>query len=261
MKKLESLAQNFLHSFYLHAWPDKNLIPTIEKLTIDEAYAVQNIVNTVRTNKNERIAGYKVGCTSPAIQSQFGIKEPIYAPIFHPHIHQQRDLNLSINHYNKLAIEPEMVIVIKKDISGYKLTDHQIIDSIDYVNIGIELHNYHFWSQPPCLQELICSGGIHSGLIVGSHKIEPNRLDFKSEVFSVFSDGQLVLNADASQIMGGPLLSLRWLIEKLTKNNSGLKQGEIVIPGCPTALFPIDKEMQLKVKIDNIGEVEAMFVV
>ena len=63
-----------------------------------------------------------------------------------------------------------MVICLNRDLSGEDLPDEELIDAIDYVSPGIELHHYTFWHQPPTTQELICTGGIHAGVIVGEAK-------------------------------------------------------------------------------------------
>jgi len=37
----------------------------------------------------ESVVGYKVGCTSAAIRSQFGLKEAICGRLFHPHVQEE----------------------------------------------------------------------------------------------------------------------------------------------------------------------------
>lgn len=127
-------------------------------------------------------------------------------------------------HYLNCAIEPEMVLKISGDLQGKDLEGQQLIQAIAYVSPGIEMHEFNFWMKPPTIQELICSGGIHTGLIIGSQKISPQDLNFIEEEFSVFKDNWLVTAGLASEIMdGGPLHSLRWLENSLTESGSHLK--------------------------------------
>jgi len=74
------------------------------------------------------------------------------------------------------------------------------------------------------LQELICSNGIHAGLVVGDSKSSPNNLSFEPEWFKVYKDDKIITKAKASVIMGGPKLinisedtKLIILIEKVGK--------------------------------------------
>ncbi len=134
-----------------------------------------------------------------------------------------------------------------------------MIDAIECVGAGIEIHNFRFWFAPPTSQELICSGGIHAGLIVGKTKVSPKQLPFKHELFSVRKNGELITQAPASQIMGGPIDSLRWLVDSLTSRGSRLKKGYLVIPGSPVELTCIDQGTELSVEIEGVGVVISHF--
>jgi 2-keto-4-pentenoate hydratase len=152
-----------------------------------------------------------------------------------------------------------MVLTIGVDLCGIGLPHDQLIDAIECVSAGIELHNFRFWFTPPTSQELICSGGIHAGLIVGNTKVSPKQLSFEHELFSVRKNGEFTTEAPASEIMGGPIHSLRWLVDSLTKRGSCLKKGSLVIPGSPVGLTCIDQDTALSVEIDGVGVVVAHF--
>jgi 2-keto-4-pentenoate hydratase len=51
-------------------------------LTPEHACSLQGQVKRLREARGERVIGYKVGCTSPAIQAQLGIREPIFGRVF-----------------------------------------------------------------------------------------------------------------------------------------------------------------------------------
>jgi 2-keto-4-pentenoate hydratase len=256
-KLVEKFAEGFFNTFYNGCWGGDTQY-SISDLSVHESYAVQDLVAKRKTARGERTVGYKIGCTSSAIQSQFGLNEPILGRLFRPHIFNEgKELNWKS--YVNCAIEPEMVLKIGKDLEGENLTDKTLISAIEYVSPGIEIHNFKFWFTPPTLQELICSNGIHAGLIVGSSKSSPDKLSFESELFKVYKDGKIITEAIASEIMGGPLHSLRWLIGKLTKRNEVLRAGSLVIPGSPVELINICEDTKLKIFIEKVGEAAAYF--
>ncbi len=256
MKSLNHIAEDFYHSFYCKEWPGKDV--AIKRLSIEEAYKVQDLVTKKRIASGERIAGYKVGCTSTAIRKQFGLTEPINGKLFHPHILDSK-VKIDWSDYINCAIEPEMVLKIGKDLKGMDLSDRELIDAIAYVSPGIEIHEFNFWVQPPTIQELICSGGIHTGLIVGDQRVDPPNLLFKNEIFYVYKNGSLITSAPCSEIMGGPIQSLRWLVNSLVKKGLFLKKESLVIPGSPVELVPIVEDSKLKVAIDNVGSLTSFF--
>ena len=152
-----------------------------------------------------------------------------------------------------------MIFTIGKDLKGKNLPDDVLIEAIAYVSPGIEIHQFKFWQPPPTIQELICSGGIHAGLIVGSDRVRPADLPFSGEMFSVYKNGEMITSAPASEIMGGPLHSLRWLVDYLTAKGDSLKKDSLVIPGSPVELVRIDQDTKLKVAIEGVGNVAIMF--
>ena len=227
-------------------------------LSLDEAYRVQDLVIQKRLDQGETVVGYKVGCTSPAIQSQLGLAEPICGRLFAPYLYDET-ADLYWNDYSNCAIEPEMVLKIGKNLKGYNLPDEILMAAIDYVSPGIEIHNYKFWYEPVTSQELICANGIHAGLVVGQAKVLPQNLSFETELFEVHKNGQFIAAAPASAIMGGPLHSLRWLTGFLTQTGQSLPSNTFVIPGSPVELIHIDEDTQLTVNISKIGSTVMKF--
>jgi len=256
MKSLEVIAAGFYHAFYKKKWLGAE--PSLSNLSMDDAYAAQDSVTKKRIEAGERVVGFKVGCTSRAIRKQFGLSEPISGKLFQPYIYDD-NAKFDYDNFANCAIEPEMVLKIGKDLEGVDLSDEELIDSIEYVSPGIELHNYIFWNEPPTVQELICSGGIHAGLIVGDQKVDPRTLGFKDEMFSVYKDDTLITSAPSSEIMGGPIISLRWLVTFLTNKGEMLKKGSLVIPGSPVELVNIDQDTELKIAIDGVGSLTTRF--
>jgi 2-keto-4-pentenoate hydratase len=257
MRSIDLFARKFTQAFYARDWSGA-LEPSVFQLSTAEAYAVQDLVAERRVQRGEKIVGYKVGCTGEAIRSQFGLNEPISGRLFSPHLHEEATF-VNRNNYVNCAVEPEMVLTMGADLCGTHLPDDQLRDAIEYVSPGIELHNFKFWFDPPTSQELICSGGIHAGLIVGESRASPKQLSFEHELFSVRKNGDLIAQASASEIMGGPIHSLRWLVDSLTLRGLSLRKGSLVIPGSPVELVRVDEDIELCVEIEGVGVVVSNF--
>ena len=52
------------------------------RLTIEEAYALQDAVVKLRLGEGETVVGYKVGCTGPGTTKLFGMQGPIRGTLF-----------------------------------------------------------------------------------------------------------------------------------------------------------------------------------
>lgn len=238
---------------------DRDDLAGLEALTIDEAYSAQDAAVDVRFQRGETLVGYKVGCTSDSIRRQLGLSEPYYAKMTEPHVSVVDDRPIDWRRFVSLAIEPELVIRIGRDVDPKRLTDADLIACIDALSAGIELHHFKFWLGKPTAQELIVSNGLFAGLVIGQKWVSPQGVDFQTEVFRLANNGTVVATGVAKDIMGGPLASLRWLATKLAQRGESLGAGQLVIPGSPVALIPIAADAEVNVEITRVGTVSLRF--
>jgi len=251
----KNIIENYLQVFKTKCYDLEPGI-NVKSLSLEEAYQIQHKIIDARVKEGERIVGYKVGCTSNAVQKQFGLSYPIKGFITEPFIFKNK-VNLDVTDYENLSIEPEFVIRIGRDVTKEFLEQCKIDEAIESVAAGIELHNYKFCFQPTS-QELIILNGIHAGLVIGEQRRFTNNIDLSLEGVGVFVNGNLAASAIGAEIMReGPLTSLRWLAGELLKEGKFLKKGDIVIPGSPVSLIPLAAGDSVKVSITNWGMVEA----
>jgi 2-keto-4-pentenoate hydratase len=255
--ELQKIAQCFESPFHVGNIDFERF--DIKTLSIEEAYQVQQFVVEARVGRGERIVGYKVGCTSEAIRAQFGLTEPIMGHLMMPHIHQT-GVTLDWGHYCQLAVEPEFVICIGRDVTDEIGPSESVGEIIDTVASGIELHHYQFRSPRPSIQELIASNGIHAGLILGEPKSVPENFDWNSKRLDLAKNGRSVVSGFGSSIMGGPMNSLRWLANTLLQRGRMLRSGDLVIPGSPVELVTVDRGDNLSVSVEGVASVHASFV-
>ena len=257
MSIIKQLGQSYFHVFTSHEFTGP-MDQHINNLTLEQAYQVQSEAAELKIEAGNPRAGWKVGCTSVAIQKQLQLHEPINAPMYKTQIFEQGPV-VSRTDYLDLAIEPELVISLNSDIPVPPKDHRELVDAIDWVAVGIELHNKKFFFNPISSQELIASGGLWAGLIVGPDRLSPKGLDLDAASFKVYFDDKLEAKALGKDIMGGPLTSLGWLCKCLSEKGCILKEGDLIIPGSPTELFDITKPILLSVEITGVGRVETRF--
>ena len=257
MPNLQPFAATFHRLFEEHRFQHAGA-ESIERLSLDDAYAVQQMVIDARITNGEAIVGYKVGCTSKAIRQQFGLSEPICGCLMAPYVHHG-DSVLTHSEFYNCAVEPEFVLGIGRDLTDEVGESDSLIDAIDFVSPGIEVHNYRFWFGQPTSQELIASNGIHACLVVGSQKTQPANFDWNMETVGVYVNDELAASGSGAEIMGGPLNSLRWLVNHLVRRGENLKSGQLVIPGSPVELVAVETGDRVSAKFAHAGQVQATF--
>ncbi len=120
--------------------PWRSFVPP-DELTPEQAYALQGEVARLREDRGERIIGYKIGCTSRAIQDQLGIREPIFARVFDTGCFPPAS-RLGHARFANLAIEGELAIRLSEDLPHGPLSDGDYVGAVESVFPVIELHHY-----------------------------------------------------------------------------------------------------------------------
>jgi 2-keto-4-pentenoate hydratase len=219
-------------------------------LTIDQAYDLQAEIARLREARGEKVIGYKLGCTSPAVRNQLGIREPIFARLFDTETH---DSGLRISHaaYANLAVEGELAVRLAEDLSPSRLVGEADRNAIDSIFPVIELHHYVRRSSTTCIQELIASNGMSAGFVTGERPHGGPLAD--PQHLTVLLDGERVGRSDEPWTMSDPVASLRWLAARMGERGVALSRGQIVLTGSPLPLYPVGPGGRVVVEAPPLG--------
>ena len=238
---------------------DGGRCPTpIESFSLDDAYEVQRRVIAARTAGGERVVGYKVGCTSRAIRQQFGLTEPVCGRLMSPHVHRGTRPSTGTPTTTPPS-SPSSCSSWARTCPMRWARAESLTDAIDSVSPGIEVHNYHFRFGKPTTQELVASNGLHACLVVGDRQVRPRDFDMNMEGVGLFVNEVLADSGIGAEVMGGPLDSLRWLVNHLVRRGEVLMAGQLVIPGSPVGLIPVGPGDRVSARFTHLGGVEAVF--
>ena len=210
------------------------------ELTIAEAYEVQSRVATLRQLRGERVAGYKVGCRSDAVQRQLGLSEPVFGRLFETELHQS-GVFFDSKQFDGLAIEGEFAFRLAVDLTDPARALTCPENAIASAFAVIELHHY-IQRAPPGqrAQELIANNGMQAGAVLPHDEGQsrhPERII--DETISVIRNGELLGAASARALPGGPIASLLWLVNRLKEIGVTLCAGQIVLSGSPLSLYRV----------------------
>ena len=191
-------------------------------LTTIQAYALQGKIALLREQRGEKVIGYKVGCTSPAVQQQLGIGEPIFARIFDTGCFAC-GATLSYRLYANLAVEGELAVRLGQNLSTPIVGADECRAAIASAFPVIELHHYVLRSARPSVAELIASGGMHAGFVLAEEESEVGLPDLES--LSVWIDDQRMGMVAGADVTGLAVRSVRWLAERLAERGLTLATG------------------------------------
>jgi 2-keto-4-pentenoate hydratase len=221
-------------------------------LTLERAYALQGEVARLREDRGERIVGYKIGCTSRAIQDQLGIREPIFGRVFDTGYFPAGS-RLAHARFAGLAIEGELAIRLSRDLPDVPLSDEESIEAIGSVFPVIELHHYVLPAHGHPAAALIASGGMHAGLVLAEQEWACSGGVPVVQGLDVAIDDRRTGMTREPWTMGGPASTLRWLSTHLAESGLPLRRGQVILTGSPLPLFPVGPGSRVTAEARPLG--------
>ncbi len=217
---------------------------TREQLELGDAYEIQRELRLLREARGEVCCGFKVGCTSPAIQSTFGLSQPVRAYLWQSEQWEDRSA-LPASDYRSLAIEGELGVYIVDSTSA------NVQEWVVEWTPVIELHHYTWDGNPPSSVELVSRNAIHGGVVAAANSRRRGLLkDIPAETScEVCVNGETVgaellaeLNAGEG-FPDGPVGTFSWLAEQLGGHSEDwetlTQDGSLVITSSPAGLYPV----------------------
>jgi 2-keto-4-pentenoate hydratase len=230
----------------------------IGELDLAAAYAVQDLLVADRVAAGEVVVGRKVGCTSRAVQEQFGLTQPVTARLLRPHVHDS-GVRLRAAEFVNCAVEAELVLTLGASPDPADLSDEALQSCVASVSAGIEVHHYVFAHGAPTSQELIASNALH-GAVVLDHGRALAGVDVAMDGVGLWVNGALRASALQAEILGrGPWESLRWLVRHLAADGRRLEPGELVLPGSAVPLVSVAAGDVVQARFTSFGSCEVTF--
>ena len=228
-------------------------------LNVQQAYELQNAVAKLRFQRGERLIGYKVGCTSAAIQAQLKISHRVRGFLFDTEQYES-GVALARQSFDNLAIEGELAIELSREPRDEDFTDHLLPPCISRIFPVIELHNHVMRGQQASAGELIANNAIHAGFISGKGGLTSSHFSettFDGARLEIFLNKQLLGQCEGHFLLETIRLSLRWLWQDLLQSSERLHAGQIVLTGSVPNLFPVVDECCIRVESVPFGDVAA----
>ena len=227
-------------------------------LDVLQGYELQNAVAKLRFQRGERLIGYKVGCTSSAIQEQLKISHRVRGFLFDTEQYES-GVALARQSFDNLAIEGELAIELSREPRDEDFTDHLLPPCISRIFPVIELHNHVMRGQQASAGELIANNAIHAGFISGKG-VTPSCCSetmFDGARLEIFLNKQLLGQCEGQFLLETIRLSLKWLWHELLQSSERLHAGQIILTGSVPKLFPVEDECCIRVESVPFGDVAA----
>ncbi|MCC6367521.1 MAG: hypothetical protein IT165_28705 [Bryobacterales bacterium] len=249
---LQELAEQWVADYDRHQ-PGARLASEVLTLTVEEAYRLQMEAARLREARGEPVAGYKIGCLSAAIQTQFGLDQPVFGHIYQTEVYPSGVVLDPARHEN-LAIEGEFGVRLAEDIPDSNWLRAHADQVLATAFPVIELHNYVFRNTPHCAQELIANNALHAGVVLP--QFEPSARDARALLdgrIEIVRNGEVLGLASGQALPEFPFGSIIRLADHLARFGRRLRRGQLILTGSPLALYPVFEGDRIEVTSGGLG--------
>lgn len=227
-------------------------------LSLEDAYAVQLEQLQAWTAEGRRIAGYKVGLTSAAIQRQLGVDQPDFGHLF------QDDFVLSgeaipITRFIQPRVEPEIAFVLGRPLAGPGVTVADAISAVDYALASLEIIDSRIADWKISLADTVADNASSGGVVLGTAPLRLDGNDLRLTGAILRRNGRIVHTGAGAAVLGSPISALVWLANTLGRLGTVLEAGSVVLPGAVTAAVDAAPGDVITADFAGLGSVTARF--
>ena len=236
------------------------LPPELMPADLDEAYRVRGEFEAIETQRGRgAVAGYKIGLTTPIMQSLCGVDEPCYGAIFASEVHHRR-AELPTRDYRRLGIETEIAVRLGEGLPQGGDAE-RVGKAVESVMAAIELledlrHDYTRLSAAA----MVAGNVWNAGIVLGEPVTEWRSLDLAQAGARLTINGREIGQGRGGDVMDNPLNALAWLANKLAAAGTPLKAGMVVMTGSMVPIqFPAPGDHAI-VEVDGLGRAELIAI-
>ena len=228
-----------------------------KRLSLTEAYGVQDRLRAALLERGERVAGWKAAFTNKAMQEAWQVSEPVSAFLLASGV-LSSPAEIPAARFVKPGVEAEIAFVMKHDLAGPGVTAPRALLAVEGALPALELVDFRY-SGKPVGTDLLADGVYAKGIVLGGALAPAVGLDLALEGVVYEQNGTVVATNTAWEVMGGPLNSLAWIANHLGSRGLGLRAGDVVMTGSVSKILTARAGDTVRASYTRLGSVSVRF--
>jgi 2-keto-4-pentenoate hydratase len=227
------------------------------RLSVTEAYAVQDRLRETLIGRGEQVAGWKAGFTTRALQETFEVSEPVCAFLLASGVFTS-GAAIPAARFVKPAVEAEIAFVMKRDLAGPGVTAPRALLAVEGALPALELIDFRH-SGKAVGTDVIADGVYAKAIVLGGALTPVSGIDLALEGLVYEQSGTVVGTATAAEVLGTPLNSLAWIANHLGARGVGLRAGDVVMTGSVSKVLQPKSGDIVRATYTRLGSVSVRF--
>ena len=228
-----------------------------QRLSLEEAYAVQDQVREALVAEGERVAGWKAAFTNAAMQNNYGTTGPVCGFLLASGV-LTSGAEIPTSRFCAPIVEAEIAFVMRTDLAGPGVTPPRALLAVEGAMPALELPDFRM-SGKPLGTDVVADGIFAKGIVLGGALTSVSHLDLALEGLVYEMNGAVVATNTAAEVLGNPLNSLVWVANHLGSRGLGLRAGDVVMTGSVSQLLRPKAGDTVRASFTRLGSVSVRF--
>jgi 2-keto-4-pentenoate hydratase len=228
-----------------------------KRLSLTEAYAVQDRLREALVARGERVAGWKAGFTNKAGQDAWQVAEPVCAFLLASGVLSSGG-EIAAARFVKPGVEAEVAFVLKHDLAGPGVTAPRALQAVEGAVPALELIDFRH-SGKAVGTDAVADGVYAKAIVLGGALMPVTGIDLALEGVVYEQSGTVVATSTAYEVMGNPLNSLAWIANHLGGRGLGLRAGDVVMTGSVSKILTVKAGDTVRATFTRLGSVSVRF--
>ena len=218
----------------------------------------------LKSRRDARWIGHKIGLTSKAMQSAIGIGEPDSGFLLDNMVFQDGG-SVPTARFIGLRVEAELAFVMKSALRGPDCTIFDVLDATGYVVPALDILDTRIFrvdadtGATRTVLDTISDNAANAGIVMGGRPFRPHDHDMRWVGAICSKNGAVEETGIAAGVLNHPANGITWLVNKLAPLGQGLEPGQVVLSG--SFIRPIEVKSGDTIQVDYgpFGTVSCFF--
>lgn len=227
---------------------------------LDEAgaYAIQEINTRHWLREGRRLAGRKIGLTSPAVQKQLGVDRPDFGMLF-------ADMSVcdgepvAAGRVLQAKVEAEIAFVLERDLTIEQPTMADVFRAVGYAVAAIEIVGSRVGNWNIRFVDTVADNASSGLFVLGNTPYRLDGLDLRDCAMQMTRGAETVSTGVGHACLGHPLNATLWLARKMVEVGRPLRAGDVVLSGALGPMVTVAPGETYEARIAGLGAVRAAF--
>ncbi|MFE0416710.1 2-keto-4-pentenoate hydratase [Streptomyces tendae] len=237
--------------------PVRSLLPEGD---IDAAYGVQRLNAERGLVAGRRVAGRKIGLTSPAVQTQLGVDQPDFGTLF-ADMAVPDGGTVTAGRLIQPKVEAEVALVLGAGLPHRDCTVADVIRATDFALAALEIVDSRIADWDITIVDTVADNASSGLYVLGGTPVPLSGLDLRAVRMTMTRDGSAepVSEGTGADCLGGPLNAAAWLASTLAAAGDPLRAGDVVLTGALGPMAVASPGDRFEARISQLGRISVRF--